>query len=92
MVDITESPIVGGAKSHFSGSNLRKQAHTLGHGCLEWPAMRRMCKAMCRQCLTKSEEVGAEWPFEADIMAAERPAMVHVAVDRCEGERENAPY
>jgi hypothetical protein len=92
MVNIAESPIVGGAESHLSGSNLRKQAHTFGHGCLEWSAMRRMRKAVCRKCLTKSEEMGAEWPFETDIMAAERPAMVHVAVDSCEGERENAPY
>ena len=53
--------------------------------------MRRMCQAMGRQCLTESEEMRAEGPFEADVMAAERPAMVHVAVDGGEGERKDAP-
>lgn len=46
-----------------------------------------MRKAMCRQCLAKGEEMGEQGAFEADVMAAERPAMVHIAVDGREGKR-----
>lgn len=42
--------------------------------------------------LAESEEVGEEAGFKADVVAGEAPALVHIAVDCCEGERENTPH
>jgi hypothetical protein len=92
MVNVMQSPVVERAERQLSGCDFGEQAYSFGHGCLERSTMRRMRKAMRRQCLTESEKVGAHGPFEADVVATKRPAMVHVAVDGRERERKDAPY
>jgi hypothetical protein len=92
VVNVMQSPVIERAERQLPSCDFGEQAYSFGHGCLERSAMRRMCKAMRRQCLTEREKMGAHGPFETDVMATKRPAMVHVAIDGCERERKDAPY
>ena len=46
---------------------------------------------MCGQRLAEGEEVRAECFGEADVVTAEGPAMIHIAMEGGERERQDAP-
>lgn len=92
VVNVMQSPVVERAERQPSGCDFGEQADSFSHGCLKRSTMRRMRQAMRWQCLTESEKMGAHGPFEADVVATKRPAVVHVAVDGCKREGKDAPY
>lgn len=61
------------------------------HRRLEGSAKGGVSESVDRQRLAECEELGLEGVSEADVMAAQRPSVVHVAMEGCEGERQHSP-
>jgi hypothetical protein len=65
---------------HAVGLNFSKEADAFDHGGLIEAAEGGVREAVGWKCLTKCEEVAAEWAIEADVMGTKGPAVIHVAV------------
>lgn len=72
--------------------NFAEETDAFDHGGLVEASEGGVREAVGGKCLTEGEEVAAEGAFEADVVGAERPAVVLVPVEGGEGKREDTPY
>ena len=71
--------------------DLGQHADCFCHGRLEGSPKGGVSEAVDGQRLAEGEELGLQGVSEADVMAAQRPSVVHVAMEGCEGERQHCP-
>ena len=83
--------VVVRAVDRLLDGDLGEHADCFCHGRLKRTTERGVSQAMDWECLAECEELGLEGVSEADVMAAERPSVVHVAMEGCEGERQHSP-